>query len=150
EDTGMRGWMGHVAVYGGGVFDKDGNGGAASVEIGATPFELDKWHTQEAPFEAQPRIWIRPSIGVMATEDFHPLPGRKRVVPLYGEIQFFPWQGKGGFGAVQIGIGPRVELAYEDAGIQSTVCAGVHVFIMMICARGAYLANRGPEFGLFI
>lgn len=154
DDEGMRGWLGHMAVYAGGVIDSKGSGGAAGLEIGATPFELDKWHTPDVPFEAQPRIWIRPSIGWMFVDEssLRSKGGRNGagIGAVYGEVQLFPWQGKAGFGVLQIGVGGLVEVAYEDGGVQSTVCAGPHVLIMMICLRGAYLANRGPELGIFL
>jgi hypothetical protein len=152
EDRGMRGWLGHLAFIEGEVIDSKGDGGAVGIEIGATPFELDKWHT-DAPFEAQPRTWFRPSLGWMFLDQSNTRITKGRpgsgIGPLYGELQFFPWQAKGGFGALQVGIGGQVELAYEDAGVQSTICMGPHLLLLMVCVRGAYLANRGPELGIF-
>ena len=154
EDTGMRGWLGHMFVYGGGNIDSKGNGGAAGVEIGAMPFELDKYAGGDTPFEAQSKIWVRPSIGWMFVDESNLRITRGRglagVGPMYMELQFIPVQGRGGFGVFQIGAGPVVDLAYEDGGGQATVCAGPHVLVMMICVRGAALVNRGPELGLFV
>lgn len=154
EDTGMRGWLGHMFVYGGGNIDSKGSGGAAGFEIGAMPFELDKYAGGDAPFEAQTKIWFRPSIGWMFVDEsnLRITNGRKfaGVGPLYMEAQFIPYQGRGGFGVLQIGAGPLVDLAYEDGGAQATICGGPHVLVMMICLRGAALVNRGPEFGIFI
>jgi hypothetical protein len=153
EVKGMQGWLGHMMVYGGANVDSKDAGGTMGFEIGATPFALDKYHMSEAPFEAQASIWIRPSIGWMVIDESNRRltagrPGAN-IGPVYGEIQVLPYQGKGGFGAVMVGVGGLVDVAYEDGGAQATLCGGIHMALFMICTRGAYLVNRGPELGIF-
>lgn len=153
DDTGMRGWLAHATVHLGGNIDSKGNGGMVGMELGATPFELEKWRAPDTPIDAQPSIWWRPAVGWMFYDEsnLRLTHGRSLagVGPLYAEMQFFPWQGKNGLGTIMIGAGGQVELAYEDGGPQATICAGVFISFV-VCARGAYLVNRGPELGIFM
>lgn len=153
EDPGMRGWLGHLTLLAGGNIDSEGSGSAAGVELGAVPFELPKWTAPAAVFDAQQRTWVRPSVGFMFVDDSNVRLTRGRpgagIGPLYAEIQFFPWQGKP-FGEVRLGAGGLVELAYADGGAQATACVGLHVLVIELCLRGAALANRGPELGIYL
>jgi hypothetical protein len=155
DDTGMQGVLGHATLFLGGNIDSKGNGGAVGMELGATPFELDKWRDPETPIDAQPHIWWRPSIGWMFYDERAPYRANQpathdgHVGPLYGEVQLFPWQGKNGLGTFMVGLGGKVELAYEDGGPQATICGGPFV-VMLACLRGSYLVNRGPELGIFV
>ena len=155
EDTGMKGWLGHSAVYMGGAFGTlDRTGGRFALELGATPFELDRFRGPDAPFEAQPTIWWRPSIGVVLYDELQQRRiGAARdgsaVGPLYGEFQLFPWQGSKGFGTFMVGLGGQVSLATADGGPQATVCGGPFI-AFLLCVRGSYLANAGSEIGFFL
>jgi hypothetical protein len=148
EDPGVRGWLAHATLLGGGEMDRGPGGGTLGAELGAMPFALDKSPSRSYAFdEALSKVWIRPSIGWMFLRGEGPI--RTHVGPLYGEVQATVWFSKH-LGALMFGIGPRVQLAYEDAGVQSTACIGIHPAIMLMCLRGAVEANRGPELSIFV
>ena len=148
EDPGARGWLGHATLLGGGEIDQGKGGGTAGLELGAAPFALAKSPTRVEAFdEAVSKVWLRPSVGWMFVRGEGET--RTHVGPLYAELQAVVWFSRH-LGAMTIGVGPRVQLAREDAGAQSTACVGVHPALTMLCLRGAVEANRGAELSIMV
>lgn len=147
EDPGARGWVGQATVFGGlDGGEREKVAGIFGVELAAAPFSVDRTASRTQLFDdALGKIWLRPAVGwefVRSEEKSQ----RTYVGPMWGEVQAIVWVSRP-LGMFSLGVGPRVELARQDAGAQATLCAAMHPALFSMCLRGSYEANAGASIG---